>query len=83
MIAVGAHRRVADVQGMCTYETLVDATLAHGLMPLGSPPGLGRAVPNQMVPVRLGPGGARIDSDWHIEQSRGFIGPRSSVTLSR
>ncbi len=23
----------ADVQGMCTYEDLVDATLAHGLMP--------------------------------------------------
>ncbi|GAB4006425.1 FAD-binding oxidoreductase [Nocardioides ultimimeridianus] len=24
---------VAEVQGMCTYERLVDATLAHGLMP--------------------------------------------------
>ncbi|NUS74072.1 MAG: FAD-binding oxidoreductase [Corynebacteriales bacterium] len=24
---------IADVQGMTTYETLVDATLAHGLMP--------------------------------------------------
>ena len=28
---VGA--RTADVQGMCTYEDLVDATLAHGLIP--------------------------------------------------
>lgn len=33
VIAIDAQRRVADVQGMCTYETLVDATLAHGLMP--------------------------------------------------
>ncbi|TCB91010.1 FAD-binding oxidoreductase [Micromonospora zingiberis] len=29
--------RTADVQGMCTYERLVDATLAHGLMPLVVP----------------------------------------------
>jgi FAD/FMN-containing dehydrogenase len=29
--------RTADVQGMCTYEDLVDATLAHGLMPLVVP----------------------------------------------
>ncbi len=27
----------ADVQGMCTYERLVDATLAYGLMPLVVP----------------------------------------------
>src|SRR3954466_16083983 len=27
----------ADVQGMCTYERLVDATLPHGLMPLVVP----------------------------------------------
>jgi len=27
----------ADVQGMCTYESLVDATLPHGLMPLVVP----------------------------------------------
>jgi len=27
----------ADVQGMCTYEDLVDATLPHGLMPLVVP----------------------------------------------
>ncbi|MEU5945992.1 FAD-binding oxidoreductase [Micromonospora sp. NPDC047465] len=29
--------RTADVQGMCTYEDLVDATLPHGLMPLVVP----------------------------------------------
>ncbi|MFZ5870942.1 MAG: FAD-binding oxidoreductase, partial [Actinomycetota bacterium] len=29
--------RTADVQGMCTYETLVDATLPHGLAPLVVP----------------------------------------------
>jgi len=29
--------RTADVQGMCTYERLADATLAHGLMPLVVP----------------------------------------------
>ncbi len=29
--------RVADVQGMCTYERLVDATLGYGLMPLVVP----------------------------------------------
>jgi FAD/FMN-containing dehydrogenase len=29
--------RTADVQGMCTYERLVDATLPHGLMPLVVP----------------------------------------------
>jgi len=30
-------RATADVQGMCTYETLVDATLRHGLIPLVVP----------------------------------------------
>ena len=30
-------RAPADVQAMTTYEHLVDATLAHGLMPLGRP----------------------------------------------
>ncbi|MFG3697560.1 FAD-binding oxidoreductase [Micromonospora sp. NPDC047620] len=29
--------RTADVQGMCAYEDLVDATLPHGLMPLVVP----------------------------------------------
>ncbi len=29
--------RTADVQGMCTYERLVEATLPHGLMPLVVP----------------------------------------------
>jgi FAD/FMN-containing dehydrogenase len=29
--------RTADVQGMCTYERLVDATLPHGLAPLVVP----------------------------------------------
>ena len=37
VIAVDAFARTADVQGMCTYEDLVDATLAHGLIPLVVP----------------------------------------------
>ncbi|MGI8887875.1 MAG: FAD-binding oxidoreductase, partial [Nocardioidaceae bacterium] len=34
VIDVDAAARTADVQGMCTYERLVDATLAHDLTPL-------------------------------------------------
>ncbi|MDP3890434.1 FAD-binding oxidoreductase [Nocardioides sp.] len=37
VIEVDAEARTADVQGMCTYEDLVDATLAHGLIPLVVP----------------------------------------------
>ncbi|MGB0100309.1 MAG: FAD-binding oxidoreductase, partial [Nocardioides sp.] len=33
VIAVDANARTADVQGMCTYEDLVDATLPYGLIP--------------------------------------------------
>lgn len=33
VIAVDPEARTADVQGMCTYEDLVDATLPHGLIP--------------------------------------------------
>ena len=33
VIEVDRAARTAQVQGMCTYESLVDATLAHGLMP--------------------------------------------------
>lgn len=33
VISVDPVARTADVQGMCTYEDLVDATLPHGLMP--------------------------------------------------
>ena len=33
VIAVDAEARTADVQGMCTYEDLVDATLPYGLIP--------------------------------------------------
>ena len=33
MISIDAEARTADVQGMCTYEHLVDATLPHGLIP--------------------------------------------------
>jgi FAD/FMN-containing dehydrogenase len=33
VIEVDAEAQTADVQGMCTYEDLVDATLPHGLMP--------------------------------------------------
>ncbi|KRF26843.1 FAD-linked oxidase [Phycicoccus sp. Soil803] len=37
VIAVDAQARTADVQGMCTYEHLVEATLPHGLAPLVVP----------------------------------------------
>ena len=37
VLAVDAAARTADVGGMTTYEHLVDATLAHGLMPLVVP----------------------------------------------
>jgi len=37
VVAVDQEARTADVQGMCTYEDLVDTTLAHGLMPLVVP----------------------------------------------
>ena len=33
VIEVDPKTRTADVQGMCTYEDLVDATLPHGLIP--------------------------------------------------
>ena len=37
VLAVDPVRRTADVQGMTTYERLVDATLPYGLMPLVVP----------------------------------------------
>src|SRR5207247_8782875 len=37
VLAVDPEARTADVQGMVTYERLVDATLPHGLMPLVVP----------------------------------------------
>ncbi|MCB1286228.1 MAG: FAD-binding oxidoreductase [Mycobacterium sp.] len=37
VIAVDPRQRYAEVQGMCTYETLVAATLPHGLSPLVVP----------------------------------------------
>jgi FAD/FMN-containing dehydrogenase len=37
VLAVDPQRRTADVQGMVTYERLVDATLPHGLMPMVVP----------------------------------------------
>ncbi|MFI6262110.1 FAD-binding oxidoreductase [Micromonospora sp. NPDC051006] len=37
VLGVDPAARTADVQGMCTYENLVDATLPHGLMPLVVP----------------------------------------------
>ncbi len=37
VIEVDVERRTADVQGVCTYEDLVDATLPHALMPLVVP----------------------------------------------
>jgi FAD/FMN-containing dehydrogenase len=37
VISIDLQARTADVQGMCTYENLVAATLAHGLAPLVVP----------------------------------------------
>jgi FAD/FMN-containing dehydrogenase len=37
VVEVDAEGRTADVQGMCTYEHLVEATLPHGLTPLVVP----------------------------------------------
>ncbi len=37
VISIDVDGRTADVQGMCTYERLVAATLLHGLMPLVVP----------------------------------------------
>src|SRR5690606_9943923 len=37
VLSVDPEERVAEVQGMTTYEDLVDATLPHGLMPLVVP----------------------------------------------
>jgi len=37
VLGVDPAGRTADVQGMCTYEDLVDATLPYGLMPLVVP----------------------------------------------
>ncbi|CAA9363979.1 MAG: FAD/FMN-containing dehydrogenases [uncultured Nocardioidaceae bacterium] len=37
VIDIDVENRTAEVQGMCTYEDLVDATLPHGLIPLVVP----------------------------------------------
>ena len=37
VVEVDPVARTADVQGMCTYEDLVDATLPHGLIPFVVP----------------------------------------------
>ena len=37
VVTVDPATRTAEVQGMCTYEHLVDATLTHGLVPLVVP----------------------------------------------
>jgi FAD/FMN-containing dehydrogenase len=37
VISIDPVARTADVQGICSYETLVAATLRHGLMPLVVP----------------------------------------------
>jgi len=37
VVEVDPHAQTADVQGMCTYEDLVDVTLPHGLVPLVVP----------------------------------------------
>jgi FAD/FMN-containing dehydrogenase len=45
VISIDVEAKTADVQGMCTYENLVAATLVHGLMP--------RVVP-QLKTITLG-----------------------------
>jgi FAD/FMN-containing dehydrogenase len=37
VVAIDTDGATADVQGMCTYEDLVDTTLPHGLVPLVVP----------------------------------------------
>ncbi len=37
VVSIDPAARTADVQGMCTYEDLVDVTLPHGLVPLVVP----------------------------------------------
>ncbi|MCW2779824.1 MAG: linked oxidase domain protein [Marmoricola sp.] len=37
VIGIDPAGRTADVQGVCTYEDLVEVTLAHGLMPMVVP----------------------------------------------
>ncbi len=37
VIAIDVDARTADVQGMCTYEDLVDAVLSHGFIPFVVP----------------------------------------------
>lgn len=37
VVSIDPAQRTADVQGMCTYEHLVDETLPHGLIPLVVP----------------------------------------------
>lgn len=37
VVSIDPVARTADVQGMCTYEKLVEVTSAHGLMPLVVP----------------------------------------------
>ncbi|MDQ3485848.1 MAG: FAD-binding oxidoreductase [Actinomycetota bacterium] len=37
VLDIDPDTRTAEVQGMCTYESLVDATLAHGLIPFVVP----------------------------------------------
>ncbi|HSE08654.1 MAG TPA: FAD-binding oxidoreductase [Nocardioidaceae bacterium] len=37
VVSLDPEARTADVQGFCTYEDLVDVTLAHGLIPLVVP----------------------------------------------
>jgi FAD/FMN-containing dehydrogenase len=37
VVTIDPGSRTADVQGMCTYEDLVDVTLRHGLIPLVVP----------------------------------------------
>ena len=77
VISIDPVARTADVQGMCTYEDLVDATLPHGLMPLvvpqlktitlgGAVTGLG--IESTLVPQRPA---ARVGAgDGHADRRR-------------
>lgn len=37
VISIDKNKLIAEVEGMCTYETFVDATLKHGLLPTVAP----------------------------------------------
>ena len=70
VVDVDSHCRTARVQGMATYERVVDATLAHGLMPLVVP---------QLKTITLGGAvtGLGIESTVVPQRPAARVGPRA------